>query len=668
MFVVMMCVATVWANDDQRTTVASPDGRNVVVVDWANKELTWSLQRDDEVLILPSRIALATNEGVWGSKIRSAKVFRSSMDRLIESPLYRQSHVRDHHNIIVIEFNSREGDFALEVRAFNDGVAYRFLSLQSKRYWVIDEFAEFAVAENSKVWIPYVNAKADATSDYNTQFYTSFENTYDYVAVEDIDPRRLAFAPILVECDGGTKLCITESDLESYPGMFFSNGDGNSVIDTEFAPVPDIVEQGGHNMLQGEVKSRKAYIAECNGRRAFPWRVVAVAEKDTDLVNSDIVWRLASSCRVEDTSWIKPGKVAWEWWNHWGVYGVPFRAGVNNETYKYYIDFASEMGIEYVILDEGWSVTGRADLMQVVPEIDLRMLVDYGRERGVGIILWAGYWALNRDIETLCKYFSEMGVKGFKVDFMDRDDQPMVEFYYDVARIAAEYKLLVDFHGAYKPTGLSRTYPNVVNYEGVHGLEQMKWSPASVDQITYDVTIPFIRGVAGPMDYTQGAMRNAAVGSYHPSNTEPMSQGTRCHQLAMYVVYDSPLNMLCDSPSAYLKEEECARFIAEIPTVWDETKCLSGEVGSYVEVLRRKGNIVYIAGLNGHEERMMSLGHLVSPYGNSVESIEIFRDGPNADLFGQDYLHETFTREELPSLWQTWMSRGGGYVVKIVLK
>ncbi len=388
--------------------------------------------------------------------------------------------------------------------------------------------------------------------------------------------------------------------------------------------------------------------------------MVAIADQDRQLADCDIVWRLASECRLDDISWIEPGKVAWDWWNAWGVYGVDFRSGVNNDTYKYYIDFAARTGVEYVILDEGWSVKGAADLRQVVPEIDLRMLIDYASERGVGIILWAGYWALDRDIEGVCRHFSQMGVKGFKVDFMDRDDCRMVRFCYDVARTAARYRLLVDFHGTYKPTGLSRTYPNVVNYEGVHGLEQMKWSKPSVDQVTYDVTIPFIRALAGPMDYTQGAMRNAAQGRYHPVNDFPMSQGTRCHQIAMYAVYDSPLNMLCDSPTAYMAERECADFIASVPTVWDSTECVDGRIGEYVVMVRRKDDKTYIAGLNGREARTIDLGQLLPQYaGAEIETM--FADGANADRFGEDY--RSTRGGKLPATVD--MAPGGGFIIRL---
>lgn len=648
--------------------ITSPDGKTTMVVDWSKGNAEWSLKHNAEMVVMPSRLSMTTDRGTWGSDIRSASVRRSSVKRDIEAPVYRQAKVHDEYNAAVVEFRGRGCTFAVEVRVFNDGAAYRFLSRTKGEYRVIDELAEFNVG-NRKAWVPYVNAKENATSDYATQYYTSFENTYNYVDVEKINPHRLIFAPVVVEAANGAKLCITEADLEDYPGMFLSNGDNDGVLDTEFAPVPDKVVQGDHNMLQGIVVTRKPHIAECRDRRSFPWRVVAIADEDRELAECDIAWRLASDNRLADTSWIKPGKVAWEWWNHWGLYGVDFRAGVNNDTYKHYIDFASELGIEYVILDEGWSVTGAADLMQVVPEIDLPLLIDYARERNVGIILWAGYWALNRDIEGLCRHFAEMGVAGFKIDFMDRDDQPMVRFYYDVAKAAAENHLLVDFHGAYKPTGLSRTYPNVVNYEGVHGLEQMKWSPETVDQITYDVTIPYIRAVAGAMDYTQGAMRNAVGGNYHPSNTEPMSQGTRCHQLALYGVLDSPLNMLCDSPSAYRKEAECAHLIADIPTTWDETHCLGGKIGEYVVMARRKGNVAYIAGLNGHTPREVNLTPLLRSFNEYIGDVEIFCDGRNADICGQDYIRRSYTVEQhdlIPAYLH--MASGGGFIVKITLR
>lgn len=619
-------------NLNLRANATSPSGNNTIVLDMNGDELMWSASHCGIEVVAPSRLNMTTSRGQWGKNfvtIRS-KNFNA-----------------EEYNSTIVKF----GDFAVELRAYDDGVAYRFISKTLGSYKVIDEVAEFAFSENDMAWIPYVNFKPDATTDYTTQFYTSFENTYDHVALKDIDWRRLIFTPAVVE-HNGLKLCIVESNLEDYPGMFLSNRDQNGTIDTEFATVPDIVEQGDYNMLQGVVKSRKPYIAECRGGRTFPWRGVVIAEKDEELADSRLVWNLADECRIKDSSWIKPGKVAWEWWNDWGLEGVDFKSGINNQTYKYYIDFASRYGIEYVILDEGWSVKGEADLYKVVPEIDIEELVEYGKERNVGIILWAGYWALQRDVEGLCKHYSEMGVKGFKVDFMDRDDQQMVRFVYELAEVAAKYHLLVDYHGVYKPTGLQRTYPNAINFEGVHGLETMKWLGREHDQLTYDVTIPFIRAVAGPMDYTPGAMRNVPRDRYEPNYSRPMSQGTRCHQLAMYVVYDQPLAMLCDSPTAYEKEPEFTKFLASIPTTWAEGKTLSGQIGKYIVVERKaEDGTVYIAGLNGGS----GVVEVDVNIPTTANVVELYRDNLDGGF-------EHLSLEE--TIRTIRMDVGGGFVVK----
>ena len=357
--------------------------------------------------------------------------------------------------------------------------------------------------------------------------------------------------------------------------------------------------------------------------------------------------------------------MAWEWWNDYNLHGVDFKTGVNDATYKAYIDFASKHGIEYVILDEGWAINLKADLMQVVDDIHLKELVDYAAGKDVGLILWAGYYAFDRDMENICRHYSEMGVKGFKIDFMDRDDQYMTEFHYRAAEIAAKYHLLIDFHGTYKPAGLNRTYPNVMNFEGVHGLEQMKWTPDSVDQVTYDVQLPFIRQVAGPMDYTPGAMRNAAKGNFYPCQSEPMSQGTRCHQLALYVVLDAPLNMLCDSPSSYEKEKECTDFIASVPTVWDETIILDGRIGEYILTARRKGEAWYVGGISGWQGLQASLD--LSFLGKGTFLAELWQDGANADRFASDYM-KTIREVDQDTRLPVRLMPGGGFVIRLTPK
>ena len=471
------------------------------------------------------------------------------------------------------------------------------------------------------------------------------------------------FLPLVVDAGEGVKICITESGLENYPGLYLSAAEGEKRLTGQFAPYPKKTVQGGHNQLQMLVKERENYIAKTSGTRSFPWRAFIISRNDKELADCDMVYRLASPSRVNDISWIKPGKVAWDWWNDWNLYGVDFRAGINNPTYKYYIDFAAEHGIEYVILDEGWAVNLQADMMQVIPEIDLQELVDYGKSKNVGIILWAGYWAFARDMENVVKHYSDMGVKGFKVDFLDRDDQEMVNFVYKASEVCAKYKMLVDFHGVFKPTGLQRTYPNVLNYEGVNGLEQMKWSSEKeFDMVTYDVTIPFIRMIAGPMDYTQGAMRNAVKGNHRSVNSEPMSQGTRCRQLATYVIFESPFNMLCDAPSNYMREPESTEFIANIPTVWDESIVLDGKMGEYIVTARRAGNVWYVGGITDWTARDIEVD--CSFLGDKTYDATLFKDGVNAHRVGRDYKCESF-RIKNDSKLKIHLAPGGGFALKI---
>ena len=457
----MLAVCAVCAAEARPTErkITSPDGKLVVTVTVA-EDIRWSVEADGRTVLAPSRIAMQIGEGeTWGVAPRLRRAVTGAIDEVIPAPLYKKSEVVDKCTTLTLQF---KGDYAVEFRAYDEAAAYRFVSTRKGDYTVKDEVAEFAFEGDNNVFCSYVRGNADKS--FEQQYYNSFENTYVEEPMSKMGPKRLMFLPVLVDM-GDRKVCITESDLMSYPGMYLYNPDGGTALKGNYAPVPDEVKQGGHNMLQGEVQTRKPYIAEVSGARSFPWRICIVADNDADLLDEDMVFRLSQPNAIGDTSWIRPGKVAWEWWNDWGLYGVDFRPGINNRTYEYYIDFAARNGIEYVILDEGWSVNLKADLMQVVPEIDIRHLVEYGRERGVGIVLWGGYWAVNRDMENVFKYYSDLGVKGFKIDFMDRDDQQMVDFYERAASTAAKYRLMCDFHGAYKPCGLSRKYPNVVNYE-----------------------------------------------------------------------------------------------------------------------------------------------------------------------------------------------------------
>ncbi len=637
--------------------LSSPDGKLKSTITVGDK-LTYDISCNGQQVLAPSPISATLDNGkVWGDKARLSKVTEKKNDTQIDAPFYRSSCVRDYYNELTLRF---KGDYSVVFRAYNDGVAYRFVNHAKKPFCILNEEVDYRFPADVTASVPYVNAGKDG--DYNGQFHNSFENVYTTAPISQLNKERLMFLPLVVQATPEVKVCITETDLNNYPGLYLTNAKGSNSLSGIQAPYPKTMKQGGHNNLQMRVQTREEYIAKVDGPRNFPWRVAVVTTRDTQLAASNLSYLLAEPSKLSDTSWIKPGKVAWEWWNDWNLCGVDFKTGVNNATYKAYIDFASQYGIEYVILDEGWAVNLKADLMQVVKEIDLKELVDYAAARNVGIILWAGYYAFERDMENVCRYFSEMGVKGFKVDFMDRDDQLMTDFNHRAAAMCAKYHLILDLHGTHKPAGLNRTYPNVLNFEGVHGLEQMKWRPAGFDQITYDVMIPFIRQVAGPMDYTQGAMRNATRENYYPSNSEPMSQGTRCHQLAMYIVLESPFNMLCDSPSNYMREPESTSFIAQVPTVWDETVVLDGKMGEYIITARRKGDTWFVGGLNNWDARDVEVD--LSFLSSGSHKAVLFKDGVNAHRTARDYKREEVSVSSTQPL-KVHLAPGGGFTLQI---
>lgn len=640
----------------------------MVMVNCSTDQLQYSVQSTHpyidslgNVFIEPSKIGMELDNGtILGRNPKVTKIERKSVNQEVTAHFYKKAKIQDQYNELIISF---KGDFQVIFRAYNSGIAYRFVTKRKDPLVIKQEIAEFNFSGDERkfsngssrepeAFIPYINRQPAKNGDFSEQFCTSFENTYVDTFLRDMANDRLAFLPMLVKqrfmprWESNLKIwrtrmaVITEADLHDYPGMYLKHTEGNSMIGY-FAPLPKTWEQGGHNNLQYVVKERHDYIAKTAGTRTFPWRVIAITTEDKDLADNDLVYLLSEPSKVADVSWIKPGKVAWDWWNNWNIWGVDFKAGINNETYKYYIDFAADKGIEYVILDEGWAVNKQADLFQVIPEIDLPMLVKYAESKGVGIVLWAGYAAMDKEMEKVCKHYSEMGVKGFKVDFMDRDDQIVVNFYERMAAMAAKYHLFIDFHGAYKPTGLSRTYPNVLNYEGVFGLEQCKWADSKTDMVKYEVTIPFIRMLAGPMDFTQGAMRNGAYWCYFPSWNEPMSQGTRCRQLAEYMVFDAPFAMLCDAPTAYMQEPECTEFIAKVPTVWDETRILDGKVGEFIVSAKRKGDTWYIGAITDWNARTIEID--LKALGITSGTVTMFVDGPNAHRKGIDYQKKTVT-------------------------
>lgn len=637
--------------------LASPNGRLEAVIT-AGPNLSYSIMCNGELVLAPSQIGLKIHSGVAiGESVKVKRVKRTTVNTTIPTKFYFRDEIKDHYNALRIDFAQ---NYAVEFRAYDEGVVYRFVTNFKNDFILENEIAEFVFAKDYKGYFPYANP----TGTKKDKYFSSFESWYRNVELSKFEADKVAFVPVMVETDNH-KVCILEADVEHYPGMFVSNPTGATALSGEFAPMPDKVVEGGHHQLQGIVKSRKPYVAECKAKTNTPWRIVLVTDNANTLLDNDMVYRLASPSRLEDTSWIKPGKVAWEWWNYWGLIGVPFKAGINTQTYNYYVDFAAKYGIEYVILDEGWAVKYANDLRQVVPEIDLKAIIDNANAKGVGIILWAGYNAVAGKEEEVCRHFAEMGVKGFKVDFLDRDDVEVVDFQYKLAEVAAKYKLIIDFHGCPKPTGMNRTYPNVLNFEAVLGLENAKFRNGykKFNSVEYDLHIPYLRMVAGPMDYTQGAMRNANKKCFYPCNTAPMSLGTRCRQLAMYAIYFSPFAMLCDSPSLYEREAECTKFIAEFPTVWDETVTLDGHIGDYVAMARRSGDTWYVGVMGDWTPRKVELD-LSKILGEGNYVAEVFRDGLNADRLGEDYIHGTV---EVPASRKmvAELAPAGGYVLKI---
>lgn len=653
---IVLLISSNFVSAQKKYSLQSPDKKINVVVTVGEEYLTYSVTHDSTIVINDSPISMELSDGKVLGKNPVVRNYKTeTVDKLIKANFYKKEYVEDYYNELTITF---KGSYNVQFRAYNDGVAYRFCTRFPKPITIVREGIFYNFNKNHTAYIPYVNVRRSELNFITKQFFNSFENTYTITPISDMITDRLAFMPILISLEDGKKVVITEADLENYPGTYIIRNSEENSIKGLHATYPKTEVQGGHNMLQYVVEEREDYIATVQGTRDFPWRCMIISTEDKELANNDMVYRLASPSRIEDVSWIVPGKVAWEWWNAWNIKDVDFESGINNETYKHYIDFASEYGIEYVILDEGWAVNKEADLFNVIPEIDIAELVEYADSKGVGIVLWAGYLAIDRDMEEVCKYYSEMGVKGFKVDFMDRDDQKTVDFYYRMAATAAKYHLIVDFHGAYKPTGMNRTYPNVLNFEGVFGLEQVKWAP-DIDLVTYETTIPYIRMLAGPMDFTQGAMRNANKDNYRAVWSEPMSQGTRCRQLAEYVIFESPFNMLCDSPSNYRDEDECTRYIAEIPTVWDETIALDGKVGEYTVIARRSGDRWYVGGITNWDEREIEID-LTELDLKTNQAIE-FRDGVNANKIAEDYVKNNITIEN--NTYKAKMRKGGGFVI-----
>jgi alpha-glucosidase len=629
-------------SDAKEYNLFSPDKKIEVRINVDDK-IFFSVYYDGNELISPSSVSLKLGDGTILGK--NPLVF-NIQERTVENAIYpvirqKSEKIIDHYNELKCVFKR---NYSLVFRAYNNGVAYRFLTDFNGDIKIISEEISFNFSMNDTIYFPQEES-----------FMSHNERLYKRLLLNQITPGSFCSLPVLVKKFNGIHVLVTEADLEDYPGLWLEVNEGYTLSGI----LPGFVlEEEQINDRDVKVAKYADFIAQTKGKRSYPWRVMAIAENDGDLILNQLVYLLSKPLQLEETSWIKPGKVAWDWWNALNIYGVDFESGANTETYKYYIDFASKYGIEYIILDEGWYELG--NVLSINPDIDIEELLSYARDRKVGIILWVIWRTLDNQLEDALNQYEEWGVKGIKVDFMQRDDQKVVNYYRKIAREAAKRKMLVDFHGSYKPSGLRRAYPNVITREGVRGLEHCKWSDLFIPG--HEVTIPFIRMVAGPMDYTPGAMVNAQRQNFRPIFTRPMSMGTRCHQLAMYVVYESPLQMLADNPSNYLKEPECMEFLEKVPTVWNETIVLHAKVARYIVIARRNNDEWYVGAMTDENPREFTLDFSFLDSGEYM--IDIYQDGINAHRYASDYKKITSRITQNQKIIIK-LAPGGGWVARI---
>lgn len=638
---VLLLVFTVTYSFAKDYKVSSPDGKIFLSVN-VGADIKWSATIDGKEVINSSKIAMILdNCKVLGENEKVRKVKISPLNETVKPVVAnKRSEITNNCNILEISFSS---GFSLQFRAYNDGVAYRFETFLKDDIIVKNEVSDYIFPSGAHSFYPL-----------ETSFMSHNERTFIYSSLDTITSKHLASLPTLFQVNG-INVLVTESDIEDYPGMWLL-GAGSGKISATWSKYPETEKLNRDRDLF--VTSTRNYIAKTRGTRTFPWRAFVIARNDIKLLESDLVFNLAAPNKIEDTKWIKPGHVAWDWWNANNIYGVDFRAGINNDTYKYYIDFASKNGIEYIILDEGWYTLG--NVVEQIPGIDVQELCKYAESKHVGVILWVvwkGFWD---KIDEAVVLYEKWGVKGVKVDFMQRDDQKIVNFYLEAAKKTAAHHLLIDFHGAYKPDGLGRTWPNALTREGVKGMENNKWSKDINPD--HDVTLPFTRMVAGPMDYTPGAMINMDQTNFTPQFTRPESQGTRAHQVALYVIYESPLQMLSDSPSNYIKEQETTDFIVKIPVVWDDVIGLDGKVGDYILLARRSGKEWFVGALTDWTNRDLELDLSFLPAGEY--NMDIFQDGINADRYSGDYKHLKTSVKQGDKV-KIHMAPGGGWSARI---
>jgi alpha-glucosidase len=620
LFVCAACLCSVNSFSQSSVLLKSP-GNNLAIEINTKDSLSWKLNKGNETLLSHAVAGLdIENKPYVGLNEQVKSIVRVSKNDIIHPVVaVRQQAIRDVYNELRINFKSGH---AIIFRAYDNGVAYRWVTRFKDSVNIKNEIVDYEFPGNNRVlW----------GIEENKEFLSHFELLFKDSTIASFSKEQHCGLPLYVSSASGTKMLLTEADLLDYSNLFFF-GTGSNKITSGFPKV--ILKESLVRDRGTKIEENADYIARTNGSRSFPWRLIMVANEDKELIENNLVFQLASPNILQNTDWIVPGKAAWDWWNDNNIYGVDFKSGINNQTYKYYIDFAAKFGLQYIILDEGWSRSTR-DITHPKDAINVPELVAYGKAKNVGVILWALWQPLDRDMDNVLSTYEKWGVKGVKVDFMARADQYMVNFYERLSANAAQHHLLVDLHGAYKPVGLNRRYPNILSYEGVRGLENYKWSDNEATP-PHEVTLPFTRMVLGAMDFTPGAMRNATKKDFHITFDAPMSQGTRAHQIAMYAVYESPLQMLADNPSNYLRDTICTRYMAAFPTTWDTTIALEGKIKEYVAIARKKGNQWFIGAMTNWDPRDLTL-HLNFLDAGKKYKVKIFSDGINADRFAEDY-------------------------------
>ncbi|WP_026327253.1 glycoside hydrolase family 97 protein [Proteiniphilum acetatigenes] len=629
-------------------TLHSPDSVFRIRIN-CDDSIYYNLFYRDKEIIKPSHIGLEIQKGEMRKELFS-DIEKVSYDHYRGKihPLYGKfKELDDSYNEVTIDFDL----FSVIFRAYNEGVAYRFITKMDGEIMVVNEIANFNLPDNPSVILP------------ETENYTSWELMYvDYASHTSIHDNKRSITPVLLNRKAGVKVVINESDVRNYPGMYLvKNRQG---FTGDFALYPDSVSLGSWGNFVSVVRSRKDYIAEVDGCNTFPWRIVSATDDDRQLLTNELVYKLATPLQIEgDVSWIKPGKAAWEWWHDAMLPDAPIPSGMENRNtalYKYYIDFAAEYGLEYLLIDAGWS--NIFELSRTNKNIDIPGLIEYGKSKNVGIFLWCTSTSLKNNADTYLKMISNWGAVGIKVDFFDRDDQLEMEWYETLAAKAATYKLMVNYHGCSKPTGLQRTYPNIITFEAVRGAECAKWDLTASPK--HHVTFPFIRMLNGSLDYTPGSMRNASPQLFKPiAEGMPYSQGTRCHQLAMYVVYDQYLAMLCDAPTEYRKFPDIMEFLATVPVTFDHTRVLDAEIGEYIVTAKQNGNNWFIGGMTNWKARDAVIDFsFLSENGSYIATI--YRDGKNANLYAEQYTCEKIEVNSTDKM-SIRMAQGGGFAIMV---